>query len=129
MLVEDAANTALTVKMCLEAAGYRVRVSPNGAAALTAVYEEKPDLVLLDLVLPRISGYLVCQALREDSTTRDIPIIITSARSTEEDIRRAQAAGADEYLLKPFTPQELLEVVKKHLHGRSESNANQDPHH
>lgn len=109
LLVEDDATVARLVRYCLEGQGHVITTAEDGVTALTAAYAAPPDLVLLDLILPTLSGPLVCQALREDPRTQTIPILlITGAESVSEDVR---ACGADGYLQKPFTPGQLLAAV------------------
>lgn len=109
LLVEDDATVARLVRYCLEGQGHVITTAKDGVTALTAAYAAPPDLVLLDLILPTLSGPLVCQALREDPRTQTIPILlITGAESVSEDVR---ACGADGYLQKPFTPGQLLAAV------------------
>lgn len=115
LLIEDEKNIAVTMQMCLKAAGHTVVHAVDGLAALKVALSEEVDLVLLDLVLPNMSGFLVLEALKEDPRTASLPVIVTSARVTEEDIRRARDLGAQEYLGKPFTPQELIRAVDRVL--------------
>lgn len=109
LLVEDDPTVARLVRYCLEGQGYTVTTAGDGVTALNAAYAAPPDLVLLDLVLPNLGGHLVCRALREDSRTRDVPILlITGAGSVSDEVR---ACGADGHLQKPFTPGQLLAAV------------------
>lgn len=84
-------------------------------AALASITESPPDLVLLDLILPRMSGFLVLETMREDARMRGIPVVVVSARSDDRDVERARLLGAQEYLMKPFLPQDLLTVVRRTL--------------
>ncbi|MGE5561024.1 MAG: response regulator [Chloroflexota bacterium] len=100
---------------CLESEGYRVSIVEDGVAALASITESPPDLVLLDLILPRMSGFLVLETMREDARMRGIPVVVVSARSDDRDVERARLLGAQEYLMKPFLPQDLLTVVRRTL--------------
>lgn len=115
LVVEDTKNIAMALSFCLEAAGYDVAVAEDGVTALAAISESPPDLVLLDLILPRMNGFLVLEAMKQDAQMREIPVVVLSARSDDKDIERARALGAREYLVKPFTPQDLLAVVRDTL--------------
>jgi DNA-binding response OmpR family regulator len=111
LLVEDEKNIILGVSICLRTAGLQVEVAEDGVEALRKISESKPDLVLLDLVMPKLNGLDVLQSIKENPETRDIPVIILSARAQEEDIQRAMDLGASEYMAKPFKPAELLDVI------------------
>ncbi|SDC29592.1 Response regulator receiver domain-containing protein [Candidatus Frackibacter sp. WG11] len=115
LLVEDTKNIILSVKMCLEGAGYEVAVVEDGVTAVDRALRQKPDLVLLDILIPKMNGYLVCEALREDDKTKDIPIVMLSAKAEEKDIKKAMKLGADDYLVKPFEPSELLDKVVENI--------------
>jgi DNA-binding response OmpR family regulator len=117
LLAEDAPNIATMVEICLEDAGYDVISEEDGIEALSSIYANKPDIILLDLVLPRMSGILILKALRENHNTTQIPVIVMSARSQKEDIQEAYDNGADDYLVKPFTPADLLRHVKNLVKG------------
>jgi len=115
LLVEDEKNIVLGVSICLRSAGLDVIVAEDGAEALRKLETDKPDLVLLDLVMPKLNGLEALQAMKESGATRDIPVIVLSARAQEEDIQRAMELGAADYMAKPFRPEELLAVIKKVL--------------
>ena len=118
LIAEDAHNVRLTVELCLEGAGYEVISTDNGVQALQLAVAHVPDLVLLDLVLPGMSGFLVLEALRAEPKTRETPVIIVSAKAQDDDIQKARQLGANDYLVKPFTPEGLLRAVSTHLKGR-----------
>lgn len=113
LLAEDDENIATIVSMCLEDEGYEVIQRADGIEALKAIYDLKPLIVLLDLLLPRMSGYLILRALRENPATAELPVMVMSAKSQKEDIQEAYDQGADDYLVKPFTPSELIEHVSR----------------
>jgi CheY-like chemotaxis protein len=87
----------------------------NGEEALRKAREESPDLVLLDIMMPRIDGYEVARQLRADPQFANIPIIMLSAKAQEDDIRKGKEVGVDEYITKPFEPDHLAAVIAKHL--------------
>lgn len=115
LLVEDEKNIILGVRTCLDAVGYQVEVVEDGEAALAAVRREKPDLMLLDLLLPKVDGFEVLSVLKSDDKNKDIPIIVLTAKAGEEDRQRASDLGANAYMTKPFRPQELWDILKKYL--------------
>ena len=123
LVVEDEKNIILGVKTCLEVAEYQVVVAETGEEALAEVERNRPDIILLDLLLPGISGYQVCSQLKEDPKTKDIPIVVLSAKAEEEDMRRAKEAGADSYLTKPFRPKELWAELERFLPSEKNKSA------
>ncbi|SKA08087.1 response regulator transcription factor [Selenihalanaerobacter shriftii] len=115
LLVEDEKNIILATKMCLEGAGYDVLVVKDGLTAIDTAFNYKPDLILLDILIPKMNGYLVCEALRQDERTKKLPIVMLSAKAEEEDIKKAMKLGANDYLVKPFEPKELLSKIKDNI--------------
>jgi len=95
--------------------GHDMVVAVNGEEALAKVREHSPDLVLLDIMMPRIDGYEVARQLRADSRHGDIAIIMLSAKAQEEDIRKGMEVGVNEYITKPFSPEHLVHVVSGYL--------------
>jgi two-component system alkaline phosphatase synthesis response regulator PhoP len=114
-MVEDEKNVILGVRTCLDAVGYQVEVVEDGEAALDAVRKEQPDLILLDLLIPKIDGFEVLKVLKGDPVTSSIPIIVLTAKAEDEDRQRAMDLGADNYMTKPFKPQELWDRLKHYL--------------
>ncbi len=115
LLVEDEKNIILGVTICLRSAGLDVEVAEDGAEALRKVQANKPDLVLLDLVMPKLNGLDALKSMKDNPQTKDIPVIVLSARAQEEDVQYAMDLGANGYMAKPFRPAELLEVIEKVL--------------
>ena len=111
LLVEDEPAISDVVKYNLERNGYRVRGAPDGDEALLMIKEEKPDVVVLDWMLPSISGLEICRALRRQKETQNIGIIMLTARGEETDRIRGLDSGADDYVSKPFSPSELVARV------------------
>ncbi|MCU0621243.1 MAG: response regulator [Gemmatimonadales bacterium] len=107
LVVDDEPDITALVAYHLAKAGYRVSTAANGADALRAAREERPDIVVLDLMLPGLSGYEVLQELRKREETRDVGVILLTARREEADRIRGLSLGADDYLTKPFSPHEL----------------------
>jgi DNA-binding response OmpR family regulator len=111
LVVDDDPRTVEIVRLRLERDGFLVAAAADGEAALAAVRERSPDLIVLDLMLPKIDGLDVCHILRSEHE-REIPIIMLTARATEEDTLLGLDSGADDYLTKPFSPRELSARVQ-----------------
>ena len=112
LIVEDEAALVAMLRYNLEREGFHVAEANDGEEAMLSVAENKPDLILLDWMLPHLSGIDLCRQLRRGSSTRDIPIIIVTARGEESDKIRGLNTGADDYVTKPFSPQELVARVR-----------------
>jgi two-component system phosphate regulon response regulator PhoB len=112
LVVEDEAPLVTLLRYNLEGAGFEVTDAADGEEALISIAERKPDLILLDWMLPLVSGLEVCRQIRRKPETRDIPIIMLTARGEEEDRIRGLDNGADDYITKPFSPSELLARVR-----------------
>ncbi|GAW28129.1 response regulator [Carboxydocella sp. ULO1] len=115
LLVDDDPLIVELVQFNLEKWGYQVLVARDGQEALKLARNEKPDLVILDLMLPVIDGLEVCRHLHDDPATRNIPIIMLTARGEETDKVLGLELGADDYMTKPFSPRELLARIKARL--------------
>lgn len=112
LLVDDEPNIVLSLEVLLRGAGYHVRVAPDGEAALQACQDHRPDLIILDVMLPRRDGYDVCRLLREKAVWRAVPIIMLTARGRDEEREKGLAMGADAYITKPFSNRHILEQVE-----------------
>ena len=112
LIVEDEAALVELLSYNLEKNGFRTRIARDGEEAILAIAETKPDLVLLDWMLPYVSGIEICRRLRRDPETRELPIILLTARGEEGDRIRGLDSGADDYIVKPFSPSELIARVK-----------------
>jgi two-component system, OmpR family, phosphate regulon response regulator PhoB len=112
LIVEDEEPIQILLTYNLQAEGFRVRATVNGEDVAHLVNEERPDLILLDWMLPGISGIEVCRLLRSRPETRDIPVIMLTARGEENERVRGLATGADDYIVKPFSVPELLARIK-----------------
>lgn len=115
LLVDDEADLVTAVKFRLTAEGYDVIAALDGQSALDMAKKEKPDLIVLDLMLPKMNGYKVCSLLKADMRYRRIPIIMFTARAQEADKKMGLEAGADAYITKPFEASVLLAKVKELL--------------
>ena len=112
LIVEDEAALVELLSYNLEKNGFRTSIARDGEEAILAIAETKPDLVLLDWMLPYVSGIEICRRLRRDPETRELPIILLTARGEEGDRIRGLDSGADDYIVKPFSPSELIARVK-----------------
>jgi DNA-binding response OmpR family regulator len=112
LVADDDVDIRDLVAFKLEQAGFDVTAVDNGLAALTAARIEPPDLVVLDVMMPGMSGIDVCRELRNDRTTSGLPIILLTARAQEGDVEVGFGAGADDYIVKPFSPRELVTRVE-----------------
>jgi DNA-binding response OmpR family regulator len=115
LIVDDAPNIVLSLEFLMKKEGYDVQSVSNGEEAMAAIAERIPDLILLDVMMPRKDGYEVCQELREKAEWQDIKIIMLTAKGRDVEREKGLALGADDYVTKPFATQELVEKVKSLL--------------
>ena len=118
LLVDDQPANLAVLRQLLETAGYRVVLAPSGQVALRNAALILPDLVLLDVTMPEMDGFEVCRRLKQDPTTRDIPVIFITARDTKEDLIAGFEAGGLDYIAKPFQEEEVLVRVRTHVRLR-----------
>jgi len=115
LLVDDEADLVETIRFPLEVEGFNVLVSYDGEDALNKARQENPDLILLDIMLPKLNGYKICRLLKFDERYKHIPILMLTAKTQEKDKILGMETGADEYITKPFEMDQLLEKVKFYL--------------
>ncbi len=115
LVVDDEVDLVETIRFPLEMEGYHVLISYNGEDALNQARKENPDLILLDLMLPKLDGYKVCRLLKFDDRYKHIPILMLTAKTQEKDKILGKETGADEYITKPFEMDYLMEKVKAYL--------------
>jgi CheY-like chemotaxis protein len=108
LVVDDEDVVRTVLRLILVRAGYEVSEAENGEDALLKVREEKPDLMILDVMMPGMDGFAVCEQIRSDPETADLPIIMLSARTDSRSRNRSKSVGATKYLTKPQTPEQLL---------------------
>ncbi len=111
LVCDDEASIVNILDFSLSAEGYRVILAADGDEALHLATAEQPDLVILDVMMPKRTGFEVCRLLKERRATSDIPVILLTARGSREDRELGRAAGADAHVTKPFSPQRLLDKV------------------
>lgn len=115
LAVDDVALNLLLVKKILQRYNFRIRTADSGVKALEEVAAEKPDLILLDILMPGIDGFEVLSRLKADRNTKDIPVIILSALNSNKDIVRAYEMGAKDYITKPIIIEKLINSVARNL--------------
>jgi DNA-binding response OmpR family regulator len=107
VVVDDDSDIRGLLEFKLSAAGHRVTAEADGEAGLAAIHEVHPDLVVLDWMMPRMTGIEVCLAMRRDPSMADVPVLFLTAKAQEADVQRGFAAGGNDYVIKPFSPREL----------------------
>ena len=115
LVVDDEKVITDLAKTYLEQYGFDVVCAYDGEEALDLVTSEKPDLILLDVILPKIDGIEVCKRLKEQSEYQSIPILMLTAKGLNRDIEKGHEVGADEYIVKPFSGKALIVKIKEHL--------------
>ncbi len=115
MVVDDNLGMQCVTRSLLQKAGYEVATTGDGFAALAHIVEFRPQLILLDVKIPRINGYQVCAVIKQNPLFKETPVILLGAKDREYDRVRGRVVGASHYILKPFTRDELLEVISRYL--------------
>jgi len=118
LVADDEPNIVLSLEFLLKQAGFRVRTVSDGEAALAAIAQEPPDLVLLDVMIPGRDGYAVCQEIRSNPAWRAMRIIMLTAKGGDIQREKGLSLGADDYVTKPFSTRELVERVRRMLDPR-----------
>ncbi len=115
LVVDDEPDIVETIKYLVESEGYSCLTAFDGESALNIAKEEKPDLIILDVMLPKINGYKVCRLLKFDAKYKNIPILMITARTQQEDILIGEETGANEYITKPFDINNVLNKINSYL--------------
>ena len=123
LIVDDEADLVSVLRIGLEIEGFEVIAASDGEEGLRKAREERPELVVLDLMLPKLDGYRVCRALKFDERYRNLPIVILSARSGEQDRRLAFDMGADAFVSKPYDMAALVKLIRARLRAPSQRTA------
>ncbi len=113
LVVDDERHIVRLVQVNLDRAGYEVLVAYDGIEALEKISEDKPDMVILDVMMPRMDGFEVLKKLQADEDLKDIPVIMLTAKAQDADIFKGWSSGVSSYLTKPFNPRELLTFVER----------------
>lgn len=119
LVVDDEPNIVTSLEFLIEQAGYEVRIARDGDAALAAVADRLPDLILLDVMIPKRDGYEVCRAIRANPDWQAIRIIMLTAKGREAEREKGIAFGADDYITKPFSTRDVVERVNSFLGGKN----------
>jgi len=117
LIADDEPNIVVSLEFLMQQCGYETCTAANGEAAIAAVAAFKPDLMLLDVMLPLRNGFEVCQTIREDASLAGMRIVMLTAKGRDTEVAKGLAIGADAYITKPFATRELLETVKRLLAG------------
>lgn len=120
LAVDDEKHIVRLVQINLLKEGYEVVTATNGREALEAVAQQKPDLIVMDVMMPEMDGFEALQKLKENPASADIPVIMLTAKAQDADVFKGWQSGADLYLTKPFNPQELITFVKRIFESQSE---------
>jgi DNA-binding response OmpR family regulator len=115
VIAEDERDIRDLITFTLQFAGHEVVPTANGAEAVEAVRRERPDIILMDVRMPRLTGYEACRQLKADDATKEIPVVFLSAKGQESEVKEGLAAGAVDYILKPFSPDQLTARVAELL--------------
>jgi two-component system, OmpR family, alkaline phosphatase synthesis response regulator PhoP len=118
LVVEDEPENRLLLQVILSTEGYQVTEAEDGRAALDAVQRERPDIILLDVMMPGMNGYAVLEQLRADPATASLPVIMLTALASGGNMQRAVEMGAQGYITKPFEPADLVQAIEATLRGR-----------
>jgi DNA-binding response OmpR family regulator len=123
LIAEDERDIRDLISFTLNYNGHEVVVTTNGEEALAVTQNIQPDLVLLDIRMPRMTGYETCQLLKANASTRDIPVIFLSAKGQEAEIDQGYEVGAVEYIVKPFSPDKLIDIIETVLSANGDQRA------
>lgn len=115
LIVEDEESLLKLESILLTSKGFEVKGVSNGKAALESLEEDKPDLILLDIMLPEIDGFEVCQRIKANPETKNIPVIMLTAKKSREDMARGELVGADWYITKPFKSAMVIETIQRFM--------------
>ena len=117
LIADDEPNIVISLEYLMQRAGYVVSVARDGEAALAAILRDRPALVLLDAMMPKLSGFEVCQALRANDAARGTLILMLTAKGRDTDVAKGLGSGADAYMTKPFSTRDLVRKVRAMLDG------------
>lgn len=112
LIADDEPNIVISLEFLLQQAGYQVQVAHDGQQALEAIQRQAPDLVLLDVMMPQLSGFDLCQKIRENPAWQRMRIVMLTAKGREVEVAKGLALGADAYITKPFSTQALLAQIR-----------------
>lgn len=117
LVVDDEPNILISLEYLMKREGYAVSVARDGEEAIAAILRDRPALVLLDVMMPKKSGFEVCQEVRANDAVKDTLILMLTAKGRETDVAKGLGSGADAYMTKPFSTKELVQKVRQMLEG------------
>ncbi|GGU77403.1 response regulator [Pseudomonas laurentiana] len=117
MVIDDSKTIRRTAQMLLGEAGCTVITATDGFDALAKIVDHRPDIIFVDVLMPRLDGYQTCAVIKHNSIFKDTPVVMLSSRDGLFDKARGRAVGSDQFLTKPFSKEELLEAIKAHVPG------------
>jgi len=123
LVADDSPNIRDILKISLEGDGYTVVLAEDGEQALAIVAQENPDLLIMDVMMPKVNGFQVCRRVKTERATHDVPVIMLSAKSAQQDVYWGKDCGADEYMTKPFSTKELVKTIERLLQIRQQRQA------
>jgi two-component system, OmpR family, alkaline phosphatase synthesis response regulator PhoP len=115
LIVDDEPNIVLSLEFLMKREGFQAEVAADGEAALEAITRSKPDLVVLDVMLPRLDGFEVCRRIRADPDSRSVKVLMLTAKGRETEVARGLALGADAYVTKPFSTRDVVAQIRRLL--------------
>jgi DNA-binding response OmpR family regulator len=115
LIVEDEPNIVLSLEYLMKREGWATTVAPDGEAALAALEQAPPDLVVLDVMLPKLNGFEVCRRMRADPRWREVRVLMLTAKGRDTEVRKGLGLGADAYVTKPFSTRDLIAQVRRLL--------------
>lgn len=115
MIVDDSKTIRRTAELLLKKAGYHVITAPDGFEALAAVARYHPDIIFIDIMMPKLDGYQTCSLIKNNKSYKKIPIVMLSSKDGIFDRAKSRVSGSDDYLTKPFTREELLNVIRSRI--------------
>lgn len=115
LIADDEPNIVISLEFLMQSSGYQVQTAANGDDALRHIIDFRPDLILLDIMLPRKNGFEVCQRIRENPAWNGIKVVMLTAKGRESEVTKGLALGADAYITKPFSTKDLLAQVQRLL--------------
>ncbi|MFH1783762.1 MAG: response regulator [bacterium] len=118
LVADDSPFVLEIVETVLKSEGFEVVTASDGAEAWEKVQNEKPDVIVCDVVMPKMNGYEICQKVKESEELKNIPVLILTTKAQDKDVKLAQVSGADLYMTKPFDPDELADKVRRFFEKR-----------
>ena len=115
MIIDDSNTIRRTAEALLKKAGYDVLTAADGFEAMSMITDHQPDIIFVDIMMPRLDGYQTCQLIKSNKRFRDIPVIMLSSKDGLFDRARGRMVGSEQYLTKPFTKEELLGAIERHV--------------